>query len=161
MQSVVFKCTCEGKTAEIKISFGAVSNRLVLSKVSLLVAGFNCQVPCYFTGYKLLTFRDQFIQMYNSLSGEAQLMNFEESVTLCLAASKKVPGQIVIGGKLANSYVGDLDAYTFKAGEFEPGIEVIFGGLRTDQSYLPEPLDCLKAFLVESAIDTSSPWGTG
>jgi len=151
---ISIKCEYENLPAIFAINIVGIEENAVQSRIVISTYIWEFQSYCYFLGYDILKFINELEKIYKYLDGKANLINFSEEIIIHFEVFEKGSGRIIIGGQI---YCPVLLEYVYPS---LPNTEIkfTFSGLITDQSYLPEFIQALKDFLIETGISVQSPW---
>ncbi len=151
-------CQYEDRIAVLSFAFAKVSGRDVDTLVQINLGGVALNFPCTFTGSDLLDFAEALGRMHTTLSGGAQLASFGEEAAIDFAVENSAKGTVSIRGRLRRIYSGTSGNILLGRDPTDAGIDIRFGGLLIDQSYLPDVERSIRRFLDDESVSTASIW---
>ncbi len=156
---IEFKGEYCGEHGEIVLDMRKTEHGTVAVTIHLRLFN-HCEFvfPCVLLGYDLAKFVKAVQQIHKSLLGTALLESQDQHTQLNFTVEHSGRGIVSVRGRLSNAayYVpGNVLPHS----PVEAGIDFRFGGLLTDQSYLPGLVESITQFLADEDISTASPWG--
>jgi hypothetical protein len=110
-------------------------------------------------GHDLQEFASQLERLHRTVEGRAVFANSEGTLSLTIASAIPSRGRLAVGGAVEILGVGESRTDAGLVGVLPyAGLAVRFDGLAWEQSYLPEAIRAIRAFLKDTNCSTSSPW---
>lgn len=158
--TVVLKCEMWDRPAHVSLRLSAQDSDKVTGTIGFSVGGCSASLDCRLLGYDIKQFITELRTLHKSLAGTARLSSFDELVDLRLGVVDVGKGSIRVDARMRLPTDCNSIACPLASGAFGSAIEIVFAGLRTDQSYLPQMIRELEVFVEESGLSTVSPWDT-
>jgi len=147
-------CEYENLPATFTIRIVEIEKNIILSEIIIFTHTWKFQGYCRLLGCDIFKFIKELKKIYEFLDNKAELITFDENVKICFKVFEKGRGKIIISGQI--TFIVPLEYIYPSLSDTE--VKFIFSGLITDQSYLPNFIQTLQDFIIETGIPIQSPW---
>lgn len=107
-------------------------------------------------GFDLERFAAQIEELHHTFDGEASFCNAEGSIHIKMVMAKQSRGRLALGGKIEFLHFPE-PALLCVGFRDKPGGDLVFDGLITEQSRLPDLIRDIRRFVQDEGISTMNP----